>query len=369
MQKKLSIGTAIYNLDETFLREHIEGIQKQLTDETELLLIDDCSTNNSGEVCREYAEKDTRIRYIKMETNGGLSVVRNRTIEEAQGKWIFFADGDDLLPENFVSTALRFCDEDDDIIILERLKFSLQKPVEQPCEVRELVKLKPGAGRELSISCLCLDNSRGEAYGLSSLAFYHAAWGALYRRDFLIEKKLQFPAGQKKAQDAVFNTEAYFYAKNIAYLPYIMYYYRNNPQGITRRYSKDLPEIYRALLNLLTKDKNKFYADEKEVNFSFQNHRVIASAVDNLRLNIFHKDNPKTKAQRKAEFLAFLEEEPYKSAIENFDPKSSGRWEWTLPVKLMRSKSFNKLDLFVGNDTAFRFACGGYKRLAKVLTK
>ena len=55
MPLKLSIATAVYNLDEAFLRAHIERICAQLTDECELLLIDDCSTNNSGEVCREYA--------------------------------------------------------------------------------------------------------------------------------------------------------------------------------------------------------------------------------------------------------------------------------------------------------------------------
>ena len=214
------------------MRAHIDGLRGQLTDETELLLIDDCSTNNSGEVCKEYADADSRIRYIRMEENGGLSSVRNRTIAEAQGKWIFFADGDDLFSEHFVETALRFQEAQEDIIIHERLKFLEQKQEEQPCTVTALTPVKEGAGRELSISCMCLDPSYGTRCGLSSRAFYHAAWGALYRKEFLVKNNLLFPVGQKKAQDAVFNTEAYFHAERIAYLPYIMYYYRGNPQGI-----------------------------------------------------------------------------------------------------------------------------------------
>ena len=71
MSVQLSIGTAVYNLEESFLRAHIDGLRGQLTDETELLLIDDCSTNNSGEVCKEYADADSRIRYIRMEENEG----------------------------------------------------------------------------------------------------------------------------------------------------------------------------------------------------------------------------------------------------------------------------------------------------------
>ena len=365
MSVQLSIGTAVYNLEESFLRAHIDGLRGQLTDETELLLIDDCSTNNSGKVCKEYADADSRIRYIRMEENGGLSSVRNRTIAEAQGKWIFFADGDDLFSEHFVETALRFQEAQEDIIIHERLKFLEQKQEEQPCTVTALTPVKEGAGREFSISCMCLDPSYGTRCGLSSRAFYHAAWGALYRKEFLVKNNLLFPVGQKKAQDAVFNTEAYFHAERIAYLPYIMYYYRGNPQGITRRYSADLPQIYEALLKLLLADKQAFYPDDAQVDASFRNHRIMAIVIDNMRLNIFHKDNPLSKEQRKKDFLAFIEQEPYRSAIESFDPKASDRWEWLLTVKLLQKKNFSLLNLFAGNDVLFNKLSGAYKRLKK----
>ena len=108
MSVRLSIATACYNLNEEYLRAHIERILSQLTDETELILIDDCSTNNTGEVCREYVRSNDHVRYIRMDKNGGLSSVRNRSIEEAQGEWVFFADGDDLLSAYFVKTALSF---------------------------------------------------------------------------------------------------------------------------------------------------------------------------------------------------------------------------------------------------------------------
>lgn len=366
MSVKLSIGTAVYNLDESLLRAHIENVRGQLTDETELLLIDDCSTNNSGDVCREYADTDSRVRYIRMEQNGGLSRVRNRTIEESAGKWIMFADGDDLLSDHFVETALRFYDADYEIIIHDRLKFLDEKEPEQPCAVSELTALPAGAGRELSISCLCLDPSRDASLGLSPRAFYHAAWGALYRRDFLVQNGLLFPAGQKKAQDSVFNTRAYFHAEKIAYLPYVMYYYRNNAQGITRRYSGDFPAMAASLLGHLNDCMQQYFPDDPEVAQSFRDHRVMAMAVDNLRLNVFHRDNPNDRKTRKRDFLAFIETEPYQSAIRSFDAKKTGRWEWDLPAVLMRKKRFATLDLFTRNPTAFGILCGIDKRLAKL---
>ena len=367
MQTKLSIGAAVYNIEEPLLREFIENVIRQLTDETELLLIDDCSKNNSGEICREYAERDGRVRYIRMEKNGGLSRVRNRTIDEAAGKWIFFADGDDLLSDHFVETALRFCETDYDIIILERLKFIDTKENDVPCSVTDLIELPHGAGRTLSISSLCLDPELGKALGLSSRAFYHAAWGALYRKGFLVQNDLRFPDGQKKAQDSVFNTRAYHAAKRIAYLPHIMYYYRNNPQGITRRYSADLPEVFRSLMQHLDDCMQEYYPNDPDVEARYCNHRVMSILMDLMRLNVFHKDNPKPRGQRKQDFLSIIDSEPYRSAIRRFDPKASGRWEWHLPVSLIKKRKFELLDLFIGKDFAFRALCGADKRLQKLL--
>ena len=366
MEPKLTIGSAIYNLDESILRAHIEGIIPQLTDETELLLIDDCSTNNAGDVCREYAEKDSRIRYIRQEKNGGLARVRNRTVEEAAGKWILFADGDDLLSDYFVETALRFSDTDADIIIHERLKFIEEKQSEEPCAVRELTFLPNGAGRALSISCLCLSPTP-QYLGLSARAFYHAAWGGLYKKEFLCRNELLFPAGQKKAQDAVFNTHAYSCAEKIAYLPYVMYYYRGNPQGITHRYSGNLPEIYKSLLGHLGDALQKYYADDAAVQQKYTDHRVMACVIDNMRLDFFHKDNPHSREERRQAFLSFIDSAPYKQAIADFDPRRSGRWEWALPVKLISAKNFAALDLFVGNEHAYSLLCGIYKRAAMLI--
>ena len=366
MSVRLSIATACYNLNEEYLRAHIERILSQLTNETELILIDDCSKNNTGDICQEYARSNDHVRYIRMDKNGGLSSVRNRSIEEAQGEWIFFADGDDLLSAHFVKTALRFCDCDAEIIIHERLKFTVSLPEDAPCSADRLIRLPEDYGRTLSISCMCLDPNITQGSGLAKTAFYHAAWGALYRKSFLIEHHLLFPVGQKKAQDAVFNTEVYYHAKKIAYLPYVMYFYRVNSEGITCRYSADLPLYNRSLLTLLTQRQQRFFPDDADVDARLKNHRVMSCVMDNMRLNLFHKDNPKSKEQRRQEFLSFIEEEPYKSAIGAFDAKTYRRQEWLFTVRQIRAKRFLVLDAVVPDDRRFNFLSGVYKRLARI---
>ena len=358
MSVKLSIGTAVYNVGEDYLRANIESIAKQLTDETELLLIDDCSTDNSGEICREYAAADDRIRYIKMEKNGGLSCVRNRTISEAKGKWVFFADGDDILSEHFIKTALAFSDTDYDIIIHERAIFSGEKGKENDCTVTGLTELPEGAGRELSLSCLCLKLVSPEKLNLTENAYYHSAWGALYRRDFLLSNGLKFPEGQKKAQDSVFNTYAYFYARKIAYLPYVMYYYRKDMQGITQRYSANFAEMITSLLGHHNKCIETLYNNDEGVKEIYKNNRVITFVLDAMRLSFFHKDNPEPRKKRKKEFLSFVNSEPYKSAIDGFDVNSRERPGWRsskLPVTLVRKEKFNILNIMYRHPLEFRF--------------
>lgn len=358
MSVKLSIGSAVYNVKEPYLRKHIESIMKQLTDESELLLIDDCSTDNSGGVCREYAGADSRIRYIKMEKNGGLSSVRNRTIEEAKGEWIFFADGDDILSDHAVETALSFCRDDLDIIIHDRAIFHDQKDVEEkPCGVKALTELPAGAGREISISCLCMRPLDGDRYGMSKEAYYHAAWGAVYRRSFLVENRLLFPVGQKKAQDSVFNTYTYNCAKHIAYLPYAMYYYRKDMQGITQRYNPDFTETSMSLIGHHRKCMEDLYPGDADVEEKYKNNRLISLTVDSMRLNFFHKNNSKSKAERKKDFIEFINTEPFKSAINDYHQPNAW-WGWRIPVELARKQKFATLDFLIKHWSVFRLYGG-----------
>ncbi len=95
MDEKISIIVAVYNI-ENYIGRCIQSLLKQSYTNIEVLLIDDGSDDSSGEICREYAEKDERIKYFYKE-NGGLSDARNYGIAKASGSWITFVDGDDFV--------------------------------------------------------------------------------------------------------------------------------------------------------------------------------------------------------------------------------------------------------------------------------
>lgn len=96
----VSIIIPIYNV-EAYLHRTIESILAQTYANFELILVDDGSPDNSGEICDGYAAKDRRIKVFH-KSNAGAAAARKYGVEQAMGKWIMFVDGDDTLPESAI---------------------------------------------------------------------------------------------------------------------------------------------------------------------------------------------------------------------------------------------------------------------------
>jgi len=90
----VSIIMPSYNTAE-YIAESIQSVLSQSYTHWELIVVDDCSTDNTDEVIKPYLT-DGRIKYLKNEKNSGAAVSRNRALREAKGKWIAFLDSDDL---------------------------------------------------------------------------------------------------------------------------------------------------------------------------------------------------------------------------------------------------------------------------------
>ena len=83
-----------------YICETIKSVQAQTYQNWEMIIVDDCSTDNSEEVVKPFLELDKRIRFLKNDKNSGAAVSRNYALREAKGRWIAFLDSDDLwLPE------------------------------------------------------------------------------------------------------------------------------------------------------------------------------------------------------------------------------------------------------------------------------
>ncbi len=110
MNELVSIIMPSYNTGR-FIAESIESVLAQTYPDWELIIVDDCSTDNTDEIVASF--HDDRIRYLKNEKNSGAATSRNRALREAKGKWIAFLDSDDLwLPEK-LEKQIAFMEKND----------------------------------------------------------------------------------------------------------------------------------------------------------------------------------------------------------------------------------------------------------------
>lgn len=99
IQGLVSVITPTFNCGK-FIAQTIEAVQAQTYANWEMVIVDDCSTDDTKTVVDRYIEKDPRIRYHCLETNSGAAVARTRAMELAQGEFMAFCDSDDLwMPE------------------------------------------------------------------------------------------------------------------------------------------------------------------------------------------------------------------------------------------------------------------------------
>lgn len=106
MDELVSIIMPSYNTGK-YIAETIQSVQKQTYENWELILVDDCSTDNTDEVVRSFL-CDERIRYYKNERNSGAAISRNKALREAKGRWIAFLDSDDLWKPEKLERQIRF---------------------------------------------------------------------------------------------------------------------------------------------------------------------------------------------------------------------------------------------------------------------
>lgn len=106
----VSIITPAFNCG-GFIADTIKSVQGQTYKNWELLITDDCSSDNSQEIISQLAKEDQRIRYFKLAANSGAGVARNNSIKESKGRFIAFLDSDDMWLPDKLERQLAFMEE------------------------------------------------------------------------------------------------------------------------------------------------------------------------------------------------------------------------------------------------------------------
>ncbi len=210
----ISVIVPVYNA-EKYLRRCIDSILAQTYSDFELLLIDDGSKDSSGEICDEYAQKDTRVRVFHKE-NGGVSSARNLGLDNARGEWVTFVDSDDYVHHEFLSSL------------------SVKHGVDLIVGSFQIVGSDEEWDGILDEALYDKASLRDNIVKLSLLTNFLVPWGKLFRRDIIGKNNITFDENIHSGEDTLF---VYNYLKYIGSLylcdkPY--YFYERGNQGLSQ---------------------------------------------------------------------------------------------------------------------------------------
>lgn len=210
MRPMVSIIVPIYNAEQ-YLRRCVDSILNQEYTDFELLLVNDGSTDASGDICEEYGDRDPRVIVIQKE-NTGVSDSRNRAIDRARGKYLQFLDSDDWITQDATRLFVRAAEEYGCDMVISDFYRVVGERLSPKGDIEE-----EGVLTREEFAAHMMENPADFYYGV--------LWNKLYRRDIVEEHKLRMDTDISWCEDFMFNLEYIRYAKVFYALHAPIYYY------------------------------------------------------------------------------------------------------------------------------------------------
>lgn len=213
----ISVIVPLYNPG-ALLAGALDSLRNQSYSCFEAILVDDGSTDSSPILCRQYAEQDSRFRYVR-QSNAGVSAARNKGIDLAQGSWIAFMDADDLLPQN-----------------------ALQKMIDSATKSECLItaglysREMPSNSSLKSSRILTMTSEEAIMIGLYQKRILNNPWGVIFHRS-VFEGKVPLRFRNCRYEDLDLFYRAFEKVPRICIVESIVYVYRDNPSSFINTWS------------------------------------------------------------------------------------------------------------------------------------
>ena len=218
---KFSVIIPVYNVKE-YLSNCIDSVLAQSTGSFEIILVDDGSTDGSGALCDQYAEKYPQILAIHQQ-NQGVSVARNTGIEKATGEYVLFLDSDDWWEPNLLELLTPLTKKSPDLV---EFGYKIIYANGQIICTRPQLLAEGTRGSE-HLQHLFQNNTMPIGSSCASA----------YRRQFMQDHKLCFPVGVRYGEDLKFRIEILEHASCVYSLREALYCYRMRETSVTHNLS------------------------------------------------------------------------------------------------------------------------------------
>lgn len=223
MSLKLSFILPCYNV-ERYVADCLDSIyaQDMSEDEFEVICVNDCSTDGTRDVVVKYASKHANLILIDHAENLTVGVARNTGIKAARGEYIWFVDPDDMIKSGSAEVLYGLVKNND----LDVLLFNFETVDEDRSFLNvdnTFADSKISSGQDYVVT-----------YFPNRFSELCIAWRCLFRRTFLMEKKLAFPK-MRKAEDVSFLWKVMLVAERMASIGGVFYTYRRNPYSAANK--------------------------------------------------------------------------------------------------------------------------------------
>ena len=250
--KRISVIVPVHNA-ENYLEKCLNSIIPQLSDQDEILLMNDWSTDSSTQICEEYSKKYNNI-FTQYNENGGPSKTRNLGIEKATGKYLLFIDSDDYLKENYVVKML------EDIENYELTVCSYSFVYEDLNKIQEQ-KYSNKLGNVII--------PKDDFIKLYHVQLLNLVWNKIYRADIIKKNNIRFDEKITKGEDLLFNLDYIAHINTeIKIINESLYYYVTKPTGLNRFFREPIKDrmertslVYNKMKNITTKHNNEIIAE------------------------------------------------------------------------------------------------------------
>lgn len=233
---KISIVVAAYNV-EKYINRCIDSILNQTYKNIQIILVNDCSTDRTKDICQEYTEKDERVILVNKQINEGLSEARNSGIKEAIGDYLTFVDGDDFLDSHTIEICVKNIESTNADEVVFGSCFDKKNGRSINMDIISSKEFFTGSN-DLKIyfneAIGSLPNCKSDRnIGITP-------WGRVYKTKILLDNNLKFISERKYIyEDLTFFLLSSPHINSVQIITQPLYHYCENDSSLTQKYDEE----------------------------------------------------------------------------------------------------------------------------------
>ena len=217
-----TIGVIVPNYNSgIYIKKCLDSLLEQEYKVNEIIVVDDCSTDESTKIVKEYTEKNDNIILLENGKNMGVSYSRNRGIENAKSEYIMFCDSDDWYEKQATKRMMEKVEKDSADFVLAGYYITYKDGRKIEVKYNNLNKIE--IDKETAISYLPITSS-----------------SKLIKKSILEEHNIKYPEGIKNCEELPVIPVAGFYAKKVAYIDECLYNYFQRENSASNHELQDL---------------------------------------------------------------------------------------------------------------------------------